>query len=183
MSGQQLKDGVRNLLLLPPARPLMALTSSGLRSILMLHRFADGAGGRGMDIAMLRSHLAWLRRERYEIVPLADLIRDLQQGRPFRGRGVTITIDDGYEEVADLAAPILAEFDAPATTFIVTGFQDGHCWLWWDQLEYLMVRAPVGSLELELAGEALRLTWEDPGGAIRAAGQLDELLVDPRALE
>jgi peptidoglycan/xylan/chitin deacetylase (PgdA/CDA1 family) len=129
-----------------------------------------------MPVTRLREHLAWLRRERYAIVPLATLIDELKQGGPLHGRGVTITIDDGYEEVADLAAPILAEFDAPATTFIVSGFQDGHCWLWWDQLEYLMSRAPVRRLELDLPGETLRLVWEDPPGAVRAASQLAERL-------
>ena len=142
----------------------------------MLHRFRGGAAGRGMDITALRSHLAWLRRERYAIIPLAELIAELREGRPLRGRGVAITIDDGYEEVAELAAPALAEFDAPATTFIVSGFQDGRCWLWWDQVEYALVRSPVPGLEVEVAGERLQLAWDDAAGAIAAAARLAERL-------
>lgn len=170
------KNRVRGLILTPPASSLLALTGGGLRTILMLHRFRDGARGRGMDVATLRQHLAWLRRERYQILSLADLVTELGGGRPRRGRGVVITIDDGYEEVAELAAPVLAEFDAPATTFVVSGFQDGHCWLWWDQVEYAVAHAPTRRLEVEVGGEHLRLAWDDGAGAIAAAARLSERL-------
>ena len=55
-----------------------------------------------------------------------------------------ITVDDGYADFLDLAVPVLAEFDCPATVFVVTDFIDGKRWPWWDQIEY-------GVLHTELA--------------------------------
>jgi peptidoglycan/xylan/chitin deacetylase (PgdA/CDA1 family) len=49
---------------------------------------------------------------------------------------VAFTLDDGYADQAEVAAPIFAEFECPATIFVTTGFLDGALWFWWDQITY-----------------------------------------------
>ena len=39
---------------------------------------------------------------------------------------VVITFDDGFAELADVAAPLLAEWQLPATVFLTTGFLGGR---------------------------------------------------------
>ena len=115
-------------------RPLM----SGRATIFMLHRFrcAD-AGVRGHDPAFVRAALEYLRANRYELVSLRELYaRMARDAMPVR-RAVAFTIDDGYFDHAEVAAPIFAAFDCPVTTFVTTGFLDGHLWFWWDQIEYV----------------------------------------------
>ena len=53
------------------------------------------------------------------------------------GRAIAFTVDDGYQDVAQVAAEIFLEYDCPLSIFLTTGFIDGHLWHWWDQIEFI----------------------------------------------
>src|SRR5207302_3062603 len=79
--------------------------------ILMYHRIAtDGPAGlaryRTTPEAFLEQ-MRWLRRRGYHAVTSADIVRHLANGRPFQGRPVLISFDDGYRDFHDTAWPIL----------------------------------------------------------------------------
>src|SRR2546429_9387811 len=135
----------------------------GLVAIFTFHRFADpDLGVVGHDPAALRDHLAYLRRHRYRLLSLTDVIRDLEEG----GGGppaVAFTVDDGYGDFARIAAPVFAEFDCPVTLFVTTGFVDGLLWLWWDRVTYLFEHTQCSSLVLNLESEARSYRWSTPG--------------------
>jgi peptidoglycan/xylan/chitin deacetylase (PgdA/CDA1 family) len=62
------------------------------------------------------AQMAELARSR-TVVPLEDVVRGgVVRGKP----AVAITFDDGYRGVFELAAPILAEHNLPATVFVPT---------------------------------------------------------------
>lgn len=129
----------------------------GRATILVLHRLADRElGTSGHDPALLRDALAYLRRERYELLELRDLFRRLAQGVPIRGPAVVFTMDDGYLEQASVAGDIFAAFDCPVTTFVTTGFLDGALWFWWDQIEYIFAHTQRPAVELEVGGTIVR---------------------------
>lgn len=66
-------------------------------------------------------------------MPLGDLLEGLQRNQPL-SRAVSVTFDDGLENNASVAFPILQEFNIPSTFFITTGFINsqapfgGFCW-------------------------------------------------------
>jgi peptidoglycan/xylan/chitin deacetylase (PgdA/CDA1 family) len=136
----------------------------GRAAIFMLHRFAQpDLGVQGHDTEILRTVLAWLRRERYELVPLADLFRRLGgEGPPFR-RAVCFTIDDGYLDHATIGSPVFAEFDCPVTTFVTTGFLDQRLWFWWDRIEWIFAQSTRGRSRVVLGGVPLEYRWGDAG--------------------
>jgi peptidoglycan/xylan/chitin deacetylase (PgdA/CDA1 family) len=138
----------------------------------MLHRFNHPARGvRGHDVDALRVTLAWLRRERFQLLSLVDVFRRLQDGAPPLERAVAFTIDDGYADHAEVAAPAFAEFDCPVTTFIVSGFLDGTLWLWWDRIAYVFTQTSRASVEMLLGGASVRYTWS--GAPDRRTALLD----------
>lgn len=139
--------------------------------IFMLHRVrgADGAG-QGDDPQAVRRALAYLRRERIDIISLDEMFRRAAAGR-IPHRSVAFTIDDGYADQAEIAAPIFAEFDCPATIFLTTGFLDGQVWMWWDQADLVFSHASGRAVELEVLGERIRYSLADP--ADRAEGLRD----------
>jgi peptidoglycan/xylan/chitin deacetylase (PgdA/CDA1 family) len=156
--------------LLRPVRPRAA-------TIFCFHRFADAATGiPGHDPAALRRNLAFVRRHRLHVVPLADLIATLETGDEPRPGTVVFTIDDGYADFVNIAAPIFAEFDCPTTVFLVSGFVDGSIWLWWDQIEYMFRETKRMQVALDLEGQPFRSTWTTPLEAIREAWRLAEML-------
>ena len=152
----------------PLVRPLVR----GADTILTLHRFDEpGRGIRGQDPRALRADLAYLRKHRYELVSVGDVV-DRFIERPANGSAaIAFTVDDGYYDWFEVAAPIFAEFDCPVTVFLATGFIDGDLWNWWDQVEYLV--ESTAHTSLRISGDAeWAYEWSTPAERQRAATQL-----------
>jgi peptidoglycan/xylan/chitin deacetylase (PgdA/CDA1 family) len=156
------------------ARPLRAM-GHGFLSILKLHRFSDPQYGIvGHDTNALRDQLAYLRRYRYRLLSLTDLLQSLETGTDDAATpGVAFTVDDGYDDFARIGAPIFAEYDCPVTLFVPTGFVVGQLWLWWDRVAYLFHATRRATLQLQLGPATLPYCWGTP--AERAAVQQDVL--------
>lgn len=153
------------------ARTLSSLTGSHA-SIFMLHRFfCRERGVEGHDPSVIRAILSTLRREQFSLVSLREIFRRLKEGRPL-GRAVAFTIDDGYFDHAQVAAPIFEEFGCPLTMFLVSGFMDGKLWLWWDQVQYIFENTPHRVLEITVGEDTFRYELESLAARDRAAHDL-----------
>ena len=144
--------------------PALKAVGRGLLSILMLHRFTQPeVGVFGTDPATLRDQLAYLRRHRYRLLSLTDMV-SLLEGRDGRWTtpAVAFTVDDGYAGFASVAAPMFAEFDCPVTLFVTTGFLDGRLWLWWDRAGYVFTHASRSSVVVRLGSEDRAYGWSTP---------------------
>src|SRR5947199_34779 len=111
--------------------PALRTLGRRLLSIFTLHRFTDpDLGVVGHDPALLRYHLAYLRRHHYRLFSLTDVVRQIENGGTGgwggRAPAVAFSVDDGYAGYARIAAPIFAEYDCPVTLFVTTGFLDGQ---------------------------------------------------------
>lgn len=92
--------------------------------VLLYHRIAEDGSA---DLARYRQapaafaeQMRWLRRNGYHAVTADDVVRHLADGRPFAGRPVLISFDDGYCDFHDAAWPILHAHDFTAEIFVVT---------------------------------------------------------------
>lgn len=63
-----------------------------------------------------------------------------------RGRRVLLTFDDGYRDNFELAYPLLRRHGLTATFFLATGFLDRPRVPWWDELAWMVRKAPAGEL-------------------------------------
>jgi peptidoglycan/xylan/chitin deacetylase (PgdA/CDA1 family) len=153
-------------------RPLM----SGRATIFMLHRFRCADGGiHGHDPAFVRAALEYLRANRYELVSLRELYaRMARDAMPVR-RAVAFTIDDGYFDHAEVAAPIFAAFDCPVTTFVTTGFLDGQLWFWWDQIEYVFESTARSAVSLTLGSANPVFLLDEPRRRAQAKAHFTDL--------
>jgi peptidoglycan/xylan/chitin deacetylase (PgdA/CDA1 family)/protein-L-isoaspartate O-methyltransferase len=92
--------------------------------ILMYHQIAaDGPeelARHRIDADGFAEQMLWLRRNGYHTINSEQLAWFLVNDYPFEGRPLLITFDDGYEDFADLAWPILKANDLSAEVFIVT---------------------------------------------------------------
>ncbi len=116
--------------------------SSHLPRILMYHGFC-GREQRFDDCTRALTFRRQLKhiKKHYRPARLSQLGRLLAAGDPLPERTIAITVDDGYENFARFAAPLLVEFDIPATLFVVSDFPDTGQWLWTDKFKYLLERA------------------------------------------
>ena len=150
----------RSFLISPLIAPVWRPFLRGRALVLMLHRFEDpDLGVEGHDPKLLAQNLEYLRRHRYHLSSLPDLIRRLEGGDAPLPRTVVFTVDDGYSDFSRVAAPVFEKFDCAPTSFLVTGFVDGTCWLWYDALRYLLGDERTGSIQIEVGEATVRLRW------------------------
>jgi len=145
--------------------PALRLVGRGLLSIFMLHRFTDPTlGVAGTDPAALREQLAYLRRHRYRLVGMRDVLESFaDDADAAESPAVAFTVDDGYADFVRVAAPIFAEFECPVTVFVTTGFLDAKLWLWWDRVAYLFQQTQRLSFALTFGSENRPYRWRTRG--------------------
>ena len=175
----RLGPAVRQLVALPGFNRIFTPLVRDRGVILRLHRFRDQERGiRGRDPAALRTVLEFLRRQRYDLVSLEDLLRRLDGAGPPLRRTVAVTMDDGYLDQATVGAPLFAEFDCPVTTFVTTGFLDGLIWFWWDKVTYIFEHSQVSDLRVQLADGPTTYHWKDARTRSHAADDFKERCKD-----
>ena len=73
-----------------------------------------------VDPGRFRTQIRTLRRRGYRFVRLSELAGQLDAG-PLPDRTCALTFDDGTLDNLEVVAPLLAEFDIPATFFVCPG--------------------------------------------------------------
>lgn len=153
-----------------PVRPVCA-------SIFFLHRFSvPDLGVFGHDPTELRGRLEYLRKHRYQLLGIEDLIAGVEQRRSLSARTVVFTVDDGYADFAAIAAPIFAAYDCPVTVFLITDFVAGRLWNWWDKVEWAFRESPRREFHFEIANAPLSLAWSDQAERMVASETVVERL-------
>jgi peptidoglycan/xylan/chitin deacetylase (PgdA/CDA1 family) len=133
--------------------------------ILYGHRVADDdeAFFQGLPPRLFREQIEYVTRH-YEVIPLSTLVACIAENRPPPPRSVVLTFDDGFRDNVENALPILDEFGAVATVFVVTeSLSDGR--LPWSQRIGFMFQKTretqvqddlLGPVAVTLAGDAQR---------------------------
>ncbi|RDE24816.1 polysaccharide deacetylase family protein [Motiliproteus coralliicola] len=94
----------------------------------------------------LTDQMAWISRC-FNVLTLADAAEHLRN-RTLPPRALVITFDDGYQNNATIALPILQHFNLNATFFIASDFLDGGI-MWNDRVIEALRAAPSGSIDLK----------------------------------
>jgi len=171
------KRDILRLLTREPIVPLFRPFQRGVATIFMLHRFADSAyGNDGHSVAVLRTHLGYLRRHRYRIIGLPQLLDELDERRLPTAPAVVFTVDDGYGDFARVAAPAFAEFDCPVTVFVTTAFIDGGFWMWYDKISWALLESKRTSVTVDVLGTAHAYPLGSVAARLWAASDLIERL-------
>lgn len=131
--------GVRSNILRPERHP---------KKVILMYHGIDRVGcsdfnPRFVSAGNFEKHLRYLA-ENCDVVPLSHIY---DEGVSPTRLTVAITFDDGYENNARYAAPLLEQYGLPAT-FFVTGLNaTGTDILWADFLDIAAALAPLGTIE------------------------------------
>jgi peptidoglycan/xylan/chitin deacetylase (PgdA/CDA1 family) len=136
------------------ARSLAAHARSNV-AVAMLHRFStDPPDASWVEPRALARDLEQLREAGFTLASLRDVVAALAAGE-WLPPTLVVTVDDGYADFTELAAPALAAIGCPVSIFPTSGFVDGELWFWWDQVEHVLAHGAVRDVVLELDGEAV----------------------------
>ena len=103
-----------------------------MRAVLTYHSIDDSGSSISVRPDAFERHVRWLASGRVQVMALDDLARSHSDAP-----AVALTFDDGFENFATHAAPLLRVHGFPATVFVVT----------------------------DRVGEDKRLEWDGGGGA------------------
>lgn len=84
-----------------------------------------------VDTKNFRADMQYLKDKGYSVLPMTSLIAFFDNGTPLPKKPVILTFDDGYQDFATDAAPILREFNFPGTMFVPTGLLQNPGYMSW----------------------------------------------------
>jgi len=126
--------------------------------IFMLHRMQDKSLSiNGTPAEHLRKCLHHLTSNGYSFMSLEELLRSLHKRRPVPKKSVVFTMDDGFADQLEIAAPIFLEFNCPVTIFLITGMLDNILWPWDDMLAHIIHSSQSKKIDISLEGEYFML--------------------------
>ncbi len=90
--------------------------------VIMYHRFGEPKyPSTNITLEQFEAHIGELKSGGYNVFPVPDIVKALNEGAPLPDRTVGITIDDAYLSVYTEAWPRLKAAGFPFTLFVATG--------------------------------------------------------------
>ncbi len=106
-------------------------------------------------------------------VHLHDLPRLLSEQTGTR-KYVAFTLDDGYRNNAEFAAPVFARYSIPYTIFITTGFVERKRSMWWRTIAALVTE--TDSFQFDFGGGTVDVCSESPSQITAAFARLVQFM-------
>jgi len=126
--------------------------------IFMLHRIHDHSlSAKGVSAEHLHACLQHLVKNGFTFLSLEEMIRSMRNQQALPERSVVFTMDDGFSDQLEIAAPIFSEFNCPATLFLITGMLDNKLWPWDNMLDYAIFSTTNENLDTIIDNEHISL--------------------------
>ncbi len=125
--------------------PLLPVRDVGI--VFTLHHVREPQSGafvpnRALELTpqSLEMAIELVRDAGFECVSIEDVGRRLKT--PNAGRFACFTLDDGYRNNREIAAPIFRRHGVPFAVFVTSGFMTRHAVVWWSVLEAIIGARP-----------------------------------------
>lgn len=143
----------------------------------MIHRTASETHQHtGITPDHLRNCLQYLTDNNYVFVSLEAFIHSLNNQTPLPEKAVVFTMDDGFIDQAEVAAPIFLEFNCPLTFFVITGLLDQKLWPWDAQVSWIIDNSKQPFLDITFADETLHIELGNADKRSKARKQVRNIL-------
>ncbi len=119
----------------------------GTGSILMLHRVQNVrqksfAPNHHLSISpeFLDRIILQLKTENYDFITMDELAKRIKNPEKFENSRpyLSMTLDDGYRDNLEKAAPIFRRHKVPYTIYVAPGMTDNKSTLWWEDVEHVI---------------------------------------------
>jgi peptidoglycan/xylan/chitin deacetylase (PgdA/CDA1 family) len=89
-----------------------------LASPVLLYHNIDGKGAFSIGLDTLRAHFELFSRDGVKVISFREFFSRLQNPRPFSGKVMIISFDDGFLSMYTKLLPLVKEFRYPVTLFV-----------------------------------------------------------------
>lgn len=96
-----------------------------------------------VDTKTFREQMRYLKERGYRSVYMSDVINFFDHATIIAPKSILITFDDGYDDFATNAVPVLREFGFVSTLFVPTGLMDNPGYLSWNSIKDLATAGDV----------------------------------------
>ena len=106
----------------------------------MYHRFGESNyPSTNISLKRFKEHIKELKKEKYTVLPLLEIISRLKEGKALPDYTVAITMDDAFLSIYTNAWPILKRENLPFTLFVSTDYVDYNYskYMSWEQIREL----------------------------------------------
>jgi len=148
---KQIKKTLINLLNTPPFSGLSNIVYGRAVPIFMLHRIhTEDDAHSGTSVKHLQRCLQYLTDNNFTFLSLEDLLIALLNKGQLPEKFIVFTIDDGFADQAELAAPVFLEYNCPLTIFLITDMLDSKLWPWDDKVSYLINQTQKEAIDVSI---------------------------------
>ena len=127
--------------------------------VFLLHRMANKANHHnGTSADHLRACLQYLVDNHYSFISLEDLLLAITKKQPLPEKPVVFTMDDGFLDQAEIAAPVFHEFNCPLTFFVISDLLSQNIWPWDAQTSWIIDNTDKDTLVIDFPDEQLHVT-------------------------
>lgn len=127
--------------------------------VLMYHAFYDKnnppkeLNGNYVEKEDFRQHLQYMKDQNFTTLRMIDVDRYLDGNVRLPKRSVSITMDDGYDNEAMIAGPLLKEYGFYGTAFLITDwYEDGKLPDYWVQAKEMGLETQSHSQSMHAGG-------------------------------
>ena len=110
--------------------------------VLMYHRFGQPEHpSTNIDKELFAKQMYYLKENKFNVLPLSQLIDIFENNKPMPNKAILITIDDGFKSMYTNAFLILKELNFPFSVFVSTKYvsnSDNSDFMSWDMLKELI---------------------------------------------
>lgn len=97
------------------------------------------------------AHLESIRRH-FRVMSVEQAVDEIINEGHLLEDTISLTFDDGYRSVYDIAYPLLREYGFPATVYLTTGWINNRMSLWWEEIADMIAECdlpdvPFSSIE------------------------------------
>lgn len=152
--------------------------------VFMLHRVYAGEknSAGAISVEMLRSFLTYLKEHDYRVLKVDELCHILSCDSSISPKTVVFTVDDGFFDQYELAAPVFDEFGYPLNFFVISDFLDGRLWPWDVQITYALNQSHLERVKVSLpSGQSHNVELASDGPRLAARKLRDELKCGPQS--
>jgi peptidoglycan/xylan/chitin deacetylase (PgdA/CDA1 family) len=145
-------------------------------TIYMLHRPSpQNKIYNGTCPVLLEKCLAYAQKKQFQFASLDELVLMAMKGEKPKKPTLCFTMDDGYLDQLTVLAPIFLKYNAKPTIFVLSDFSDNIDWPWDAKLIYLCQATSVPSVEININGETLSLSFASQEERIKSRRKISRI--------